>query len=130
MLEAVPHQQTNSNLTPEQIPPQDEQPITMDMVSTSYFPTRYQESATQAVVPSNHVNDKSFEAILGGVIAAVILVLLCLVATVLRYMYRHKGTYHTNEAKGGEFAETADAALKNDPSLQEAVDENKKEYFI
>ncbi|XP_064182707.1 glycophorin-C isoform X2 [Anguilla rostrata] len=78
----------------------------------------------------NSANDQSFQAILGGVIASVILVLLCLVGTVLRYMYRHKGTYHTNEAKGTEFAETADAALKNDPSLQDAVDENKKEYFI
>lgn len=45
-------------------------------------------------------------------------------------MYRHKGTYHTNEAKGSEFAETADAALQGDPALQEAVDESKKEYFI
>lgn len=48
----------------------------------------------------------------------------------VRYMYRYKGTYHTNEAKGTEFAESADAALKNDPTLQEAVDESKKEYFI
>jgi len=48
----------------------------------------------------------------------------------VRYMHRHKGTYHTNEAKGTEFAESADAALKNDPALQEAVDESKKEYFI
>ncbi|KAG7463834.1 hypothetical protein MATL_G00180860 [Megalops atlanticus] len=76
------------------------------------------------------VDDGSFDAILGGVIAAVILVLICLAVVLCRYMYRHKGTYHTNEAKGTEFAETADAALKNDPSLQEAMDESKKEYFI
>ncbi|KAG5852890.1 glycophorin-C isoform X1 [Anguilla rostrata] len=103
----------------------------MDLSSTlTNNSMRHQESATQAVIPSNSANDQSFQAILGGVIASVILVLLCLVGTVLRYMYRHKGTYHTNEAKGTEFAETADAALKNDPSLQDAVDENKKEYFI
>ncbi|XP_010218099.1 PREDICTED: glycophorin-C isoform X1 [Tinamus guttatus] len=65
-----------------------------------------------------------------GVIAAVVFVLICLLIVMLRYMYRHKGTYHTNEAKGTEFAESADAALKNDPALQEAVDESKKEYFI
>uniref|UniRef100_A0A8C3HIL4 Glycophorin C (Gerbich blood group) n=2 Tax=Chrysemys picta bellii TaxID=8478 RepID=A0A8C3HIL4_CHRPI len=65
-----------------------------------------------------------------GVIAAVAIVLICLLIVMLRYMYRHKGTYHTNEAKGTEFAESADAALKNDPALQEAVDESKKEYFI
>ncbi|KAM3854191.1 glycophorin-C isoform 1-T1 [Vipera latastei] len=69
-------------------------------------------------------------AVIGGVIAAVVLVLICLLVVMLRYMYRHKGTYHTNEAKGTEFAESADAALKNDPTLQDAMDENRKEYFI
>uniref|UniRef100_A0A8C0H9W3 Glycophorin C (Gerbich blood group) n=1 Tax=Chelonoidis abingdonii TaxID=106734 RepID=A0A8C0H9W3_CHEAB len=69
-------------------------------------------------------------AVIGGVIAAVAIVLICLFIVMLRYMYRHKGTYRTNEAKGTEFAESADAALKNDPALQEAVDESKKEYFI
>ncbi|XP_064182708.1 glycophorin-C isoform X3 [Anguilla rostrata] len=92
--------------------------------------TSWQEAKNEFMFKGNSANDQSFQAILGGVIASVILVLLCLVGTVLRYMYRHKGTYHTNEAKGTEFAETADAALKNDPSLQDAVDENKKEYFI
>ncbi|XP_044293893.1 glycophorin-C isoform X2 [Varanus komodoensis] len=68
--------------------------------------------------------------IIGGVIAAVAFVLLCLLVVMLRYMYRHKGTYHTNEAKGTEFAESADAALKNDPAIQGAMDESRKEYFI
>ncbi|XP_062390411.1 glycophorin-C [Sardina pilchardus] len=71
-----------------------------------------------------------FDAILGAVIATVVLVILCVAAVLLRYMYRHKGTYHTNEAKGTEFAETADAALRGDPALQDAMDESKKEYFI
>lgn len=65
-----------------------------------------------------------------GVIAAVALVLIFLLVVMLRYMYRHKGTYHTNEAKGTEFAESADAALKNDPTLQDSMDESRKEYFI
>uniref|UniRef100_UPI00398F0209 glycophorin-C-like n=1 Tax=Pristiophorus japonicus TaxID=55135 RepID=UPI00398F0209 len=69
-------------------------------------------------------------AVIGGVIAAVIFVIVCLLVVMIRYLYRHKGTYHTNEAKGTEFAENADAALKNDPNFQDAVDESKKEYFI
>ncbi|XP_026074024.1 glycophorin-C [Carassius auratus] len=71
-----------------------------------------------------------FEAIVAVVIAVVVLVLILLLAVILRYMYKHKGTYHTNEAKGTEFAETADAALRGDPALQDAMDESKKEYFI
>ncbi|XP_078408731.1 glycophorin-C [Cetorhinus maximus] len=69
-------------------------------------------------------------ALIGGIIAAVIFVVICLLVVLIRYLYRHKGTYHTNEAKGTEFAENADAALKNDPNFQDAVDESKKEYFI
>lgn len=68
--------------------------------------------------------------ILVPVIAVVVLVLLLLLGVILRYMYKHKGTYHTNEAKGTEFSETADSALRRDPALQDAMDESKKEYFI
>lgn len=64
------------------------------------------------------------------IIAVVVLVLICLLMILLSYMYRHKGTYLTNEAKGSECAETADVALRADPALHDAVDENKKEYFI
>ncbi|XP_012932080.1 glycophorin-C isoform X3 [Heterocephalus glaber] len=69
-------------------------------------------------------------AIIAAVITAVALVLLCLLLVVLRYLFRHKGTYHTNEAKGTEFAESADMALQSDPALQDAGDHSKKEYFI
>lgn len=69
-------------------------------------------------------------AIIAAVITAVALVLVCLLFLMLRYLYKHKGTYHTNEAKGTEFAESADAALQSDPALQDAGDTSKKEYFI
>nr|XP_051704033.1 glycophorin-C [Oryctolagus cuniculus] len=69
-------------------------------------------------------------AIIAGVIAAVAFVLVCLLLVMLHYMYRHKGTYHTNEAKGTEFAESADAALQDDAGLQDASDSSRKEYFI
>ncbi|XP_023565569.1 glycophorin-C [Octodon degus] len=69
-------------------------------------------------------------AIIAAVITAVALVLLCLLLVMLRYLFRHKGTYHTNEAKGTEFAESADVALQSDPALQDAGDHSKKEYFI
>ncbi|CAI9594410.1 unnamed protein product [Staurois parvus] len=75
-------------------------------------------------------NNVSWSFLSLGIIVAVIAVLVILIVVVLRYRYRHKGTYFTNEAKGTEFAESADAALKNDPSLQESIDESKKEYFI
>ncbi|KAM4626639.1 glycophorin-C [Discoglossus pictus] len=87
-------------------------------------------SETMTVPSTESSSSGTDAAIIGGVIAAVAVVLICLLIVVLRYLYRHKGTYHTNEAKGTEFADSADAALKHDPSLQEAVDETKKEYFI
>ncbi|XP_020822790.1 glycophorin-C isoform X2 [Phascolarctos cinereus] len=68
--------------------------------------------------------------IIAVVIAAVAFVLICLLLVILHYMFQHKGTYHTNEDKGTEFAESAEEALKNDPTLQEPGDESKKEYFI
>lgn len=65
-----------------------------------------------------------------GVIAAVAFFLIGLLVVMLYYVYRHKGTYHTHEDKGTEFAESADMALQGDPSLQDAGDSSRKEYFI
>uniref|UniRef100_A0A8C3SJJ5 Contactin associated protein 2 n=1 Tax=Chelydra serpentina TaxID=8475 RepID=A0A8C3SJJ5_CHESE len=70
-------------------------------------------------------------AIIGGVIAVVIFTILCTLVFLIRYMFRHKGTYHTNEAKGSESAESADAAImNNDPNFTETIDESKKEWLI
>nr|XP_012299455.2 contactin-associated protein-like 2 [Aotus nancymaae] len=77
----------------------------------------------------NGVNRNS--AIIGGVIAVVIFTILCTLVFLIRYMFRHKGTYHTNEAKGAESAESADAAImNNDPNFTETIDESKKEWLI
>ncbi|XP_072910474.1 contactin-associated protein-like 2 isoform X1 [Hemitrygon akajei] len=70
-------------------------------------------------------------AVIGGIIAVVIFTILCTLVFLIRYMFRHKGTYHTNEAKGAESAENADAAIiNNDPNFTETIDESKKEWFI
>ncbi|KAM7378664.1 hypothetical protein PAMP_004273 [Pampus punctatissimus] len=67
-------------------------------------------------------------AIIGGIIAMVIFTVLCIMVFVIRHMFRHKGSYHTNEAKGAESADCADAAIiVNDP---ETIDEIKREWFI
>ncbi|CAJ0958039.1 unnamed protein product [Ranitomeya imitator] len=65
-----------------------------------------------------------------SVVAATVVVVMILVIVLLRYLFRHKGTYTTNEDKDTEFAENANVALKSDTSLQETGDESKKEYFI
>ncbi|XP_047187916.1 contactin-associated protein-like 2b isoform X1 [Scophthalmus maximus] len=74
--------------------------------------------------------DRNF-AIIGGIISIVIFAVLCIMVFVIRHMFRHKGSYHTNEAKGAESADCADAAIiVNDPAFTETIDESKKEWFI
>lgn len=91
---------------------------------------RMTSNATELAENMDDSDNGIFNVIIGAVIAVVVLVFICLLVVLFRYMYQHKGTYHTNEAKGSEFAETADAALQGDPALQDAMDESKKEYFI
>nr|XP_046264880.1 contactin-associated protein-like 2b [Scatophagus argus] len=70
-------------------------------------------------------------AIIGGIISMVIFTVLCIMVFAIRHMFRHKGSYHTNEAKGAESADCADAAIiVNDPAFTETIDESKKEWFI
>lgn len=66
-----------------------------------------------------------------GIISMVIFTVLCIMVFVIRHLFRHKGSYHTNEAKGAESADCADAAIiVNDPAFTETIDESKKEWFI
>lgn len=70
-------------------------------------------------------------AVVGGIIAMVILISMLIMAFVIRHMFRHKGSYHTNEAKGADSVDCADAAIiVNDPAFTETIEESKKEWFI
>ncbi|MGH0132094.1 UNVERIFIED_CONTAM: hypothetical protein FKN15_027715 [Acipenser sinensis] len=109
-------------------------PLTIPPMSAATDPWRLDSASADSpfneerVIPGE-VNRNS--AIIGGVIAVVIFTILCTLVFLIRYMFRHKGTYHTNEAKGAESADTADAAIMgNDPNFTETIDESKKEWFI
>ncbi|CAF97960.1 unnamed protein product [Tetraodon nigroviridis] len=109
-------------------------PLTIPPMSAATDPWRL--DSTDAEFPFNEervipdgVNRDS--AIIGGIIAVVIFTILCTLVFLIRYMFRHKGTYHTNEAKGsGESAgESADTAIIGTDN-PETIDESKKEWFI
>lgn len=84
----------------------------------------YKRETTTISIVGASTTDGSFEAVLGGVITAIILMLLCLTALVLRYMFKHKGTYLTHE-EDGESIEKADIELQRDTALLEAVEEEE-----
>uniref|UniRef100_A0A8C7ZGI1 Contactin associated protein 2 n=1 Tax=Oryzias sinensis TaxID=183150 RepID=A0A8C7ZGI1_9TELE len=109
-------------------------PLTIPPMSAATDPWHLDN--TDALFPFNEervipdgVNRDS--AIIGGIIAVVIFTILCTLVFLIRYMFRHKGTYHTNEAKGsGESAaESADTAIIGTDN-PETIDESKKEWFI
>uniref|UniRef100_A0A3B3ZNM0 Uncharacterized protein n=1 Tax=Periophthalmus magnuspinnatus TaxID=409849 RepID=A0A3B3ZNM0_9GOBI len=87
-------------------------------------------------LPSN--NDKAVSdgadrnsAVIGGILSVVIFLVLCFLVFLIRHLFRHKGSYHTNEAKGQEAADCADAAIiVSDPAFTETIEESKKEWFI
>lgn len=109
-------------------------PLTVPPMSVTFDP--WHPDSADAQFPFNEerinrdaVNRKS--AIIGGIIAVVIFTILCTLAFLVRHLFRHKGSYHTNEAKGAESADCADAAIiVNDPAFTETIDESKKEWFI
>uniref|UniRef100_A0A8C0FTD2 Contactin associated protein-like 4 n=1 Tax=Bubo bubo TaxID=30461 RepID=A0A8C0FTD2_BUBBB len=72
---------------------------------------------------------RSDSAIIGGVIAVVIFILLCITAIAIR-IYKKKGIYSKNEAKGSENEDSAESALKSELSMQNTASENQKEYFF
>ncbi|XP_028987822.1 cell adhesion molecule 3 [Betta splendens] len=78
-----------------------------------------------AMSPSSGVD----HAVIGGVVAVIVFILLCLLIVLGRYLIRHKGTYLTHEAKGSDDAPDADTAIINAEGGHSGA-EDKKEYFI
>uniref|UniRef100_A0A667Y9S5 Contactin associated protein 2 n=1 Tax=Myripristis murdjan TaxID=586833 RepID=A0A667Y9S5_9TELE len=104
-------------------------PLTIPPMSAATDPWHAEFPFNEERVIPDGVNRNS--AIIGGIIAVVIFTILCTLVFLIRYMFRHKGTYHTNEAKGsgesgGESADTAIIGTDN----PETIDESKKEWFI
>uniref|UniRef100_A0A672GH89 Cell adhesion molecule 2b n=1 Tax=Salarias fasciatus TaxID=181472 RepID=A0A672GH89_SALFA len=86
--------------------------------------------------PSRRISDPNAvgphgpdHALIGGVVAVVVFITLCLIIVLGRYLARHKGTYLTHEAKGAEDAPDADTAIINAEGNHVHAEE-KKEYFI
>ncbi|XP_059358616.1 contactin-associated protein-like 2 [Carassius carassius] len=108
-------------------------PLTVPPMSAVFDPWQPDSGAqfpfTEERVSRDGINRDS--AIIGGIIALVIFTILCTLVFLVRHMFHHKGSYHTNEAKGAESADCADAAIiVNDPAFTETIDESKKEWFI
>ncbi|XP_060899803.1 contactin-associated protein-like 2 [Labrus mixtus] len=109
-------------------------PLTISPMASASDPWHIE--AAGAVFPFNEDKANSDEvdrnsAIVGGIISMVIFIVLGIMVFVIRHLFRHKGSYHTNEAKGAESADCADAAIiVNDPAFTETIDESKKEWFI
>ncbi|KYO18229.1 contactin-associated protein-like 2 isoform B [Alligator mississippiensis] len=73
---------------------------------------------------------RSDSAVIGGVIAVVIFIIFCIVAIMSRFLYQHKQTHRSNQAKEKEYPENLDRSFKTDIDLQNTVSECKREYFI
>uniref|UniRef100_A0A8C3CCG6 Contactin-associated protein-like 4 n=1 Tax=Cairina moschata TaxID=8855 RepID=A0A8C3CCG6_CAIMO len=78
--------------------------------------------------PLNNAS-RNDSAIIGGVIAVVIFIVLCITAIAIR-IYKKKSIYSKNETKGSENEDSAESALKSELSTQNTASENQKEYFF
>jgi len=67
-------------------------------------------------------------AILGSVLAVILIALVIMAILIGRYMSRHKGEYLTQEDKGAEIALDPDSAVVNSATGHQV--QKKKEWFI
>ncbi|XP_070775361.1 contactin-associated protein-like 4 [Enoplosus armatus] len=69
-------------------------------------------------------------ALIGGVIAVVIFVIVTVLAITARFLYRRKETYRNQEVKGAKQEDSPDFPFNNQTDSQNVSGENPKEYFI
>ncbi|XP_047446526.1 contactin-associated protein-like 4 isoform X2 [Mugil cephalus] len=69
-------------------------------------------------------------ALIGGVVAVVIFVVLSGLAITARFLYQRKDTYRNQEVKGVKQEDSPDFPFNNQAGSQNLTAENPKEYFI
>ncbi|TDH05450.1 hypothetical protein EPR50_G00122360 [Perca flavescens] len=69
-------------------------------------------------------------ALIGGVIAAVVFVIVTGLAITASFLYRRKETYRNQEVKEVKQEDSADFPFNNQTDSQNVSTENPKEYFI
>ncbi|XP_076876738.1 LOW QUALITY PROTEIN: contactin-associated protein-like 5 [Brachyhypopomus gauderio] len=72
----------------------------------------------------------SDSALIGGVIAVVIFVILAALAIMARFLYRRKDPCQTQVAEGVKAEDSPETFFSNDPTSQGVINDNQKEYFI
>lgn len=109
-------------------------PLTLSPAASASDPWHHEAAGADFLLNEDKSSEDGVDrnsAVVGGIISMVIFSVLCIMVLVVRHMFRHKGSYHTNEAKGAESADCADAAIiVNDPAFTETIEESKKEWFI
>ncbi|TMS11916.1 glycophorin-C [Larimichthys crocea] len=72
------------------------------------------------IVPVTEPDDGDFAALIGGVVGAVLLLLICTIAVLLWCLTRHKGSYITNEMDedDDEIDDNDDESVGSDTALQ------------
>ncbi|XP_018533678.1 cell adhesion molecule 3 isoform X1 [Lates calcarifer] len=99
-------------------------------VSKGEYTLLVQDAADNIADPTAMLTSSGVDhAVIGGVVAVIVFILLCLLIVLGRYLIRHKGTYLTHEAKGSDDAPDADTAIINAEGGHSGA-EDKKEYFI
>uniref|UniRef100_A0A8C7EX76 Contactin-associated protein-like 3 n=1 Tax=Neovison vison TaxID=452646 RepID=A0A8C7EX76_NEOVI len=73
--------------------------------------------------------DRRDPAVIGGVIAVVVFVLLCL-TTVAARIYQQRWLYKKNESTVPPAGDSAETALKSEVNMQSSVSESQREYFF
>ncbi|MED6258241.1 hypothetical protein ATANTOWER_004693 [Ataeniobius toweri] len=73
---------------------------------------------------------KTDSALIGGVIAVVIFVILIVFAITARFLYRRKETYQSHEVKEAKQEDSQDFHYNNQTDAQNGSGENSKEFFM
>ncbi|XP_069472865.1 contactin-associated protein-like 5 isoform X2 [Ambystoma mexicanum] len=75
---------------------------------------------------------RNHSAVIGGIIAVVIFLALCIVALMAKFLYQHKEARRKSEIKDKEYPEHLDHPFRNQMDLHHAVSgcKKEKEYFI
>ncbi|XP_035250532.1 contactin-associated protein-like 5 isoform X1 [Anguilla anguilla] len=96
--------------------------------TTSYSLSDHSENINRGKEPLKNAN-QSDSVVIGGVIAAVVFITLCVLAVMTRYLYQHRQSSQAGPGKEKDHRHSLDLSRRTEMDLQSSA-RDRKEYFI
>ncbi|XP_030641581.1 contactin-associated protein-like 5 [Chanos chanos] len=101
-----------------------------DLTASNSHTDRAEETGKDHTNHNDNDDPQSDSAVIGGVVTAVVFIILCVLAVMIHFLYQHRRARRTASIKEKEHRHNLEAAYRAELHLHNSMRDGMKEYYI